>query len=271
MMSLREELSGILYEGGYDDFTVNAENLRNNPDIERNKRMKYAYLAATNPETFEVMAKNNVILFHGTKSSALPNILKYGMNSVNELSKKGIEATTGEKWSRINGQRSFISFTDDLSVACSYASSQSQEDSFGALIGMSTSSTEKLKSFCVSSDLPELGIKDSVSLEHIKVIGVPKNKKEFVKRLVGSENIDVVDFDLEDPFYSMELTSKQALQYIEGMQEKGKEGQNKSEKDEFSRSDVKSLANSRLLSSIMNLYKSISEKVRGKGDEGYER
>lgn len=255
-----------MYEGGFDDFTVNAENIRNNPDIERNKRIKYAYLLATNPETFEIMAKNNVILFHGTKSSALPNILKYGMNSVDELEKKGIEVSTGEEWSRVGGKRNFISFTDDISTACSYAASQREKEAFGVLVGMSTKSVEQLKSVCVQSDLPELGIKNSVPLEHLKMLAVPKNKVDFVKKLVGKQDIDVVDFDMEDPFYDLELTSLEASRYIKQVQEKGAIRREANSNREFEKSQVAGLARSRVLSSIMKLYDNFIGKSRGRDD-----
>lgn len=53
-----------------------------------------AYVLATYPETFEVLSENNIDLFHGTNINALPDILKYGMNSLQELSNKGITVST---------------------------------------------------------------------------------------------------------------------------------------------------------------------------------
>jgi len=56
--------------------------MKNNPHLERKKRVAFAYLLATNPETFEMIDKNNINLFHGTNANALPNILKYGLITV---------------------------------------------------------------------------------------------------------------------------------------------------------------------------------------------
>lgn len=165
-----------------------------------------AYVLATNPESFEVIYKNNINLFHGTKANALPSILKYGINSVNESTKSGIQVSTGEEWSRIGEKRDFISFTDDLSVAEYYASMSPSkviqgEEPFEVILGISPDSLNKLKICTVNSGLPEIGIIDNVPIESIEMIAVPKSKVEFVRRLTEGKKINVVSMDFDDKFY----------------------------------------------------------------------
>lgn len=117
-------------------------------------------MLATNPETFEILEKNNIDLFHGTNANALPTILKYGLNSLAELSEKGIPVLTGEEWSRVAGaERRFISFADSLTTATDYAiSKDSSEMSFGVILGISSDNLEQLKTCMVQSSIPEIGI-----------------------------------------------------------------------------------------------------------------
>jgi len=82
MKKSKKKWNGILYEGGYDNFSASSGIMKNNPHLERKKRVAFAYLLATNPETFEMIDKNNINLFHGTNANALPNILKYGLITV---------------------------------------------------------------------------------------------------------------------------------------------------------------------------------------------
>ena len=57
MKKPKERQNGILYLGGFEDFSVNGSNYmekeiqyKNNPYIESKKRLSMAYLAAKNPE-----------------------------------------------------------------------------------------------------------------------------------------------------------------------------------------------------------------------------
>jgi len=77
---VKEQMEAILYEGGYGNFSVNTGLTKNNEFIERKKRIGYAYILATNSETLDILARNNINLFHGTNANALPNILKYVLN-----------------------------------------------------------------------------------------------------------------------------------------------------------------------------------------------
>ena len=92
---MKEKLESVLYEGGYQDFSISSRLCnKDNPSIEMCRRISMAYFIIRNPETFDVMAKNKVCLFHGTNGNALPNILKYGLNSAVESTNNNIPVNT---------------------------------------------------------------------------------------------------------------------------------------------------------------------------------
>lgn len=102
---MKSKMYGILYEGGFDNFSVNGEfNMerevlfKSNPTIEASKRLNMAYLLLTTPKIIDVMQQTGTAFFHGTNANALPNILKYGINSVDKSLKNNIEVTTGEEF-----------------------------------------------------------------------------------------------------------------------------------------------------------------------------
>lgn len=222
------------------------------------------------PDTFEKIEQDNIILFHGTGSSALPSILKHGMNSVDKAKEDGIELTTGEEWSRIGGKRNFISFTDDLETAIRYANigaitEQKGNAEFGVMIGLSTEALQHLRKCGISSDTPEIGIKDYVSTEHIKMLAVPPHKVEFVKRLVGDMPIEVMPMNIEDPFYGMtRFEMKKELEL-----DKSEKTSDINRQWEYGQDDVKKLAKGRKLSRVLGWITNLKEKTmnRGKQDE----
>ncbi len=144
---IKNKMKLILYDGKIGDFSVDSGIMKNNELIEQKKRIGYAYLLASNPNTFEEFLKNNINLFHGTNSNSISSILKYGMMSLKEQDKNKITNTTGERWSRIkNHPRSFISLTDDLDLAMDYSTGGKFEDgSFEVIIGISTKDIHNLK------------------------------------------------------------------------------------------------------------------------------
>ena len=165
----RDKLEKILYFGQYNNFCIRT-NMSSNDNImtEVRRRISLAYLIVRNPETFDILVQENVNLFHGTNSNALPSILKYGLKSGEESEKDGINVVTGEAWSRVGGrQRNFISFTDVLDVANYYsAANYSNKDlDFGVLIGTSVEETGKSGIFRVGSDVPEVGLRRKLALE----------------------------------------------------------------------------------------------------------
>ena len=271
MKVLERKWNGILYDGQYGNYSVDTDlTNKGSATLEMGRRASMAYILATNPETFEILYQNNINLFHGTNINALPNILNYGMNSFDELSKKRIDVLTGEESTRKYNGRSFISFTDDLDTAIGYAGikpsfEDSQRDkSFGMLIGISSNDVKNLKTCRVYSDTPEIGIINNVPLENIKVIAVPENKVQFVRKLVRDKSITVASLNMDDRFYYIEdweffIDNKKAEEFIQGDKQVNP--------ITFGNEEVKEMASERKISGIKNIYRKIKEKFQSKGKD----
>lgn len=224
----REKMEKILYQGGFENYSVNAniDIIRNNPSIEAGKRIAVAYLLAINPETFEYFKKNNINLYHGTNARALKGILEDGISSIKRTEENGVKIITGEKWSVISGDtRDFISVTDDLNTATGYSriggiGDKKDKMNFGALLGMSSEDLKKLRSCSVSSDCPEMGIVNNIPIEYIKTIAVPKDKVKLVKKMVGDKPIEVLSYDTDIPYYISFFDSYQINYDFSKMSEK---------------------------------------------------
>lgn len=269
--NIKEKMQAVLYEGGFDDFSVNTGLTKNNQFIERKKRIGYAYLLATNPETFDILTKNDINLFHGTNANTLPNILKYGMQSVDEQSSKGIVSSTGEEWSRIGGKRDFISFTDDIDTALDYSSitplkDTSTQESFGVLIGMSSNSLSQLKTCRVHSDLPELGILNNIPLEQIKTIAVPEDKVEFVRKIVGNNQIIVTPISIDEKFYYIDSESGEISFDFEKIKQLAEE-KKQTTRTTFNSNEIEEISKTRRISRIQSIYGKIKETIRNRGKE----
>lgn len=69
----RIKLEEILYKGCYKDFNIcSGIGNKNNPFIERQRRVAMGCLLIRNPDTFDFFVRNKINLFHGTNSNALP-------------------------------------------------------------------------------------------------------------------------------------------------------------------------------------------------------
>lgn len=215
----KKKISGILYEGGFDNFFVNGSHnmekevlFKNNPSIEASKRLNMAYLLLTNPEMVETMQQTGASFFHGTNANALPGILKYGINSVDKSTENNIEVTTGEEYSRIQGKRSFVSITDCLDEALNYTKINSnikdQLLNFGVMIGISLKDMKNINTTTINSDISEIGVVDNLPLDNIKFLAVPNDKEDFVKKLVGQKDIKIVGMNLDDKFYNLDFKEK---------------------------------------------------------------
>lgn len=210
-IEVKVKLKEILYKGGYNGFSVSSKLAnKDNPFIEAERRISMAYLLIKNPITFEIMVQNQLNLFHGTNANALPNILKYGLNSVDESKKINIDVTTGEKWSRIGGSRNFVSFTDVLDIAEGYSSLKPNTEnnllSFGVLV--CTTSNDVLETgLCrIKSDVSEVGVNSRLPLEKIRAICVPTDKVDFVRKILNDSEIKVLATDIfEDKFYYIDI------------------------------------------------------------------
>ena len=184
---------------------------KNNPTIEGKKRLNMAYLLLKNPEMVEIIEKTKGNFFHGTNANALPNILEYGLNSVNKSEENNIDVVTGEEWSRINGKRAFVSLTDCLDVAIEYADKNKCENisnsllNFGVIIGASFENMQNLNVTSIQSDISEIGVMGNLPLENIKYLAVPEDKVEFVKKMVGQKNIAVVGVTTDPQKYGYKI------------------------------------------------------------------
>lgn len=271
MKTLKGKWNGILYDGQYGNYSVETGLVNKGSSIlEMRRRASIAYMIATTPETFGILSQNNINLFHGTNINALPNILNYGMNSFDELSKRGIDVLTGEDSTRKYNGRSFISFTDDLETAIGYAGimpsfEESQKDnSFGILIGISSNDIKKLKTCRVHSDTPEIGIMNNVPLEYIKVIAVPESKVQFVRKLVRDKPITVAPVNIADRFYYIDDCN---FVIDDAMAEEFIQGRTQSEKKTFYNEEVKELARERKISGIREIYRKIYKKIKNRGKD----
>lgn len=255
-----------MYEGGVEDFSVSGKlhtereiSYKNDPDIEAKKRLNMAYLLASNPEMFETIRESKGYFFHGTNANSIPSILKHGINSVNKSRDNGITVSTGETWSRINGGRNFVSLTDDLATALGYAAIEPSQNAeaestllnFGVIIGTSLEDMSGIKTCTVDSDLPEVGIRDNLPLKNIKFLAVPKERVEFVRKMVGEGNIKVVSFDMDDRFYQSSCLD--CLMDVE---------QDMLDVISFREESVKKVVDTRRISRINNLIETIKTRLR---------
>lgn len=189
-------LHEILCEGSYNGFNFSSNHSNtDNIEVEQTRRLSMAMLYLKNPGTFDYIVKNKINLFHGTNFAALPSIIENGMQSLYDANNNGVDITTGEKWSRIDGKpRSFISFTDVLSEAGLYSSLGG--DGLGIMIGTSFDDV-KSNYTTVHSETPEVGIK-SLSTDQIKAVFTSSENVETVKQMLKDTNIDVLAIDSMD-------------------------------------------------------------------------
>ena len=192
-----EKLKEILYYGKSNNYHFKSKfHCRDNPQIERLRRIDMASVFIRNPETFTFFEQNNINIFHGTNANSLPGILKYGMYSYESLIKEGIPVLTGEEWSRGRINRQFISFTDVLDVAEDYSffSSKNGDEniSFNVIIGVAENEMNKAKVTKIHSDVSEIGVMQHLPLKSISCICVPEDKVEFVKKMMINCQIPVL-------------------------------------------------------------------------------
>lgn len=265
---IREKLKGILYEGGYDDFTVNSNmTAPDAPMHEIDRRLNFSGLLISDYNTFEKLAQNNVILFHGTNSIALPDILRNGVQSESEIIRRGGKVLTGEF--SPTQPRNFVSFTDKLSLALKYAtkkpSIKSKNDtSFGVFIGISTNDLkgEDISTIRIPSCTPEIGLIEQLPAKYIRVIAVPNSKIQEVKKMVNENGLDQIEvvkaegivnaIALTESYYAIapDIPNPDCL-IIKGSSDIGKT---------FTTEEVRELAQTRKLGSIKNL----DLKLKGK-------
>ncbi len=240
---------------------------KNNPILEAKKRLNMAYLLSTNPKMIETIQKSSGHFFHGTNANAIPSILKYGINSIDTSIENNIDVFTGEEWSRINGKRNFISLTDCLDVAIRYANIEPNDNNFtnsllnfGVIIGASFEDMNGLKVSGVNSDISEIGVIGNLPVNHIKFLAVPDDKVEFVKKMVGQKNIEVVSMDMKDKFFTKSFKEK-----LDILEQKDKNEQQIEETyPTYSKADIKTVVKKRRTSKIKEIFENIKAKIHTK-------
>lgn len=114
---------------GKDIDSINVGLTRNAGNI-MGIRQTIAELMSNNPDVANLLIDNEIVGFHGTRSSALADMLSAGaLLSASEAKRRGIKHLTGEHiWQRPEGQNS-ISFTtlEDVGNAMQYAGGDNRE------------------------------------------------------------------------------------------------------------------------------------------------
>lgn len=199
----KDEINQILKTGHIDNYTPRGFLGRDDEDIEFNRRLWTALLIATNYDTFNYIKNNNILYFHGTNANAIPGIRYSGVRPLTNIINSGQTINTGETWSRFDGRRDFISFTDDLSLATGYSSlkptiNNPYEDmyNFPIVIGMTKSNVISSDARPIHSDRQEVGLYRDVPLEKISVILVPSDKLDFVRKIFNG-TVTVLPYDVK--------------------------------------------------------------------------
>ncbi len=245
-----EKLKGILYQGGWEGYGVSSHlDRKDNPHIEIQRRLGIARLLVSEPETFQFFVDHKVNLFHGTNANALPGIFQYGLNSVNALKELGLAVETGESWSRIRGERAFISLSDVYDTSEGYSMMTPQEKkgflSFEVMVCTSEEEVRKHRIVRVSSDLSEVGVYGTLPVESICCICVPRRYLRFVRKLAGDSNIPILPMpNPKEKFYMIgEIFSEK--KYEEFAHQREKEASLR-----FTKKELYQLANSRPIQAI---------------------
>ena len=173
---------------------------RDNYGISIQRAVSYAYMLLCSRETLDYVVENDITLFHGTTSNALPSIIKNGLKSVDLLMESNINVVSGEKWSRINGHRSFISLTDVPDVAYGYSNiSNKNKHVFPVVIATTDMVAENHGVITADFSLPEIGVRRTIPSEEIKAILVPSSRVQYVQTI--SNGIKVLPLELSKKFY----------------------------------------------------------------------
>ena len=243
---------------------------KNNPMLEAMKRLNMAYVLLKNPKMIDVIQQKKAYFFHGTNANALPNILKYGINSVDKSIENDIPVTTGEKWSRIQGKRGFVSLTDCIDVAHRYSNMNPNNVetantllNFGVMIGTSLEDMKDIDVSSVWSDISEIGVVGNLPVGHIKFLAVPDDKVEFVKKIVGGKDIEVVAMEMRrDMFFDSCIREK--LNILEQIEQNKKT--QKQNSPIYFKDDIKPVVSNRKISKIKEIFEMIKSRLNIRKD-----
>ena len=237
---------------------------KNNPLIEGKKRLNMAYLLLKNPQIVNTIQYTGGHFFHGTNANALPSILKYGINSVDTSVENNIDVITGEKWSRRNGKRDFLSVTDCLDIAMSYASNIELDEkdatgellNFGIIFGISLEEMDDINTVKVQSNMPEIGILGNLPIDHIKYILVSEDKVLFVQKMIGNRPIEVLPLNTKDQF----LCNNNYYKMLDTLEQDYGE-QDKPQYPTYYKDDVIPVVQGRKISKIQETLKIIKDRI----------
>lgn len=262
----KDELSKILYEGKIGDYGLHTEKFsitHDNPYIEARRRISMAYLFLNDRETYEYFKQNDIILFHGTNANALPGIAKNGLLSGANIEGNGDKVLSGEWYTRGRRQRSFISFTDVLDIAEDYAC---MDKNFPVLVCTSPGALiyNNVKQVPVMSDVSEFGFDGIVPIEAIKCICVPKDKIDYVKKIINNPNIKILgisnlDIKFYEGSYVVNFSQNRYNEYIQRRFD--------AKKEIISEEELEQNAKSRCLSRIKSIFDWLINGKEVKRDE----
>ena len=199
----KNQIIQILKNGYIDNYTPCSFRGKDNDYFEFDRRVATAMLMVTNKETFDFIKENDIVYFHGTNANALPGIKTAGLRPLSNILESGQTVNTGETWSRINGQRSFISFTDVLDLATQYSALKPSSDKennkeldFPVVVGLTDQNVLSSEMIPVHSDRQEVGVVRDIPLDRINVIMVPSDKVDIIRKMFG-ESVMVLPYDIK--------------------------------------------------------------------------
>lgn len=134
---------------------------------------------------------------------------------------------------------------------------------FGAIIGVSLEDMKDIRVSNVMSDLSEVGVKGSLPTEHIKVIAVPDDKVDFVKKMVGQKDIEVVSMNIRDEFYYREKW--ELLNYLEQIEDANEQTQQP--EITYSKEEVKTVVKERRTSKIKEIFSALKNRITQKDEK----
>jgi hypothetical protein len=167
-------------------------------------------------------------------------------------------------------KRIFVSLTDLISTSEYYAligsKNGNEEFNFPVVIGTSLADIETRRCI-ILSDVLEVGVKDNLPLENIRMIMVPSDKLLFVRKIVGDKicvmPLDDIDnkFFYINAFYGIEVNEERLEEFKRQMIR---------EKKVFRRKEIKEMVLTRPLRSMKESLDRIKEMFLGEEDMIYE-
>jgi len=115
----------------------------------------------------------------------------------------------------------------------------------------------------VKSDISEFGVVGKLPVDHIKFLAVPDDKVEFVKKMIGGKDIEVVSIDINDIFLNSNFVEK--LNILE--KNKGDIETIKPQYPTYSKDDVKPVVNERKPSGIKSFFETLKAKWKPQDDK----